>query len=147
MTNIVTFPGARAQVPPPLSAVHSLLDELTAVEIKLTRARIAQLNSETRQANTFFAWHCFKKVVFWACALWLFSHFVGGAKAEPSSSRSFYGSNGSFAGSSVTRDRTTNFYNARGSLDGTSIRYGRSTSFYDGRGRFTGSSINTGPRR
>jgi hypothetical protein len=47
--------------------------------------------------------------------------------AADSVNRSFYNGNGSFAGSSVTR--------------------GKSTSLYDGRGHYTGSIIHTGPRR
>jgi hypothetical protein len=58
-----------------------------------------------------------------------------------STSRSFYNERGSFAGSSVTRDRSTSFYDARGRFAGTAIKHGNSTSFYDGRGRFTGSAI------
>jgi hypothetical protein len=63
------------------------------------------------------------------------------AQAESSASRSFYDGRGSFAGSAVTRGKTTSFYDARGRFAGTALNYGRSTSFYDGRGRFTGSVI------
>jgi hypothetical protein len=63
------------------------------------------------------------------------------------SARSFYGSNGSFAGSSVTRGNSTSFYDSQGRFSGSSIQHGNSKSFYDGRGRYTGSSIDTGPRR
>jgi hypothetical protein len=64
-----------------------------------------------------------------------------------SMSRSFYDERGSFAGSSVTRGKSTSFYDKQGRFSGTALNYGRSTSFYDGRGRFTGSVVNTGPRR
>lgn len=66
------------------------------------------------------------------------------AAAEPSTSRSFYDRNGSFAGSSVERGNTTSFYDKSGRFDGTVIRNSDGTkSFYDARGRFTGSSTNT----
>jgi hypothetical protein len=55
---------------------------------------------------------------------------------------------GSFAGSSVTRGKSTSVYDARGSFAGTAIRNSNgTTSFYDGRGSFVGSRVNTGPRR
>jgi hypothetical protein len=54
---------------------------------------------------------------------------------------------GSFAGSSVTRGKSTPFYDRQGRFSGSAIRHGNWTSFYDGRGRFTGSVIDTGPRR
>jgi hypothetical protein len=52
-----------------------------------------------------------------------------------------------FAGSSVSRGKSTSFYDGQGRFSGSAIKHGNSTSFYDGRGRYTGSSINTGPRR
>jgi hypothetical protein len=52
MSNVVRFPGGR----PPVPAVDALLDELIAVEIELARARIAQIRSETRQANMLWTW-------------------------------------------------------------------------------------------
>jgi hypothetical protein len=74
--------------------------------------------------------------------------WAASALAEPSSSKSFYDRNGSFAGSSVTRGNTTRVYDARGRFDGTAIKNSDgTTSFYDARGRFTGSTVNTTPRR
>lgn len=69
---------------------------------------------------------------------------VGSASAQ---SRSFYGANGSFAGSSTTRGNTASFYNGNGSFAGSSVRHGNSTSFYDGQGRYSGSSVGASPRR
>jgi len=62
-------------------------------------------------------------------------------------SRSYYNERGSFAGSSITRGKSSSFYDGQGRFSGSSIKHGNSTNFYDGRGRFTGSSTNTGPRR
>jgi hypothetical protein len=67
--------------------------------------------------------------------------------AADSVNRSFYNGNGSFAGSSVTRGKSTSFYDGRGSFAGTSIRHGNQTRTYDGCGHYTGSIIHTGPRR
>jgi hypothetical protein len=64
------------------------------------------------------------------------------------SSRSYYDSRGSFAGSSISRGNSTSVYDRNGRFDGSSIRNSDgTTSFYDARGRFTGSSTNTAPRR
>jgi hypothetical protein len=46
MTNLIKFSGRRAAPLPPSSPV----DELTALEIELVRARLTQIRSETRQA-------------------------------------------------------------------------------------------------
>lgn len=70
------------------------------------------------------------------------------AQAEPSTSRSFYDRNGSFAGSSNTHGNSTSFSDRNGRFDGTTIRNSNGTSsFYDRNGHFTGSSSNTGPQR
>ena len=70
------------------------------------------------------------------------------ALAEPSTSRSFYDRNGSFAGSSVTRGNQTTFTERNGRFDGSAIRNSDgTTSFYDRNGHFTGSVINATPRR
>lgn len=71
MSNVVRFPDGRYA--PPVPAVDALIDELTAVEIELARARIAQIRSETRQANMLWTWYCCRRVLFWGFALWLLS--------------------------------------------------------------------------
>jgi len=80
--------------------------------------------------------------------LLMFATAVGILAATPYASaqtRSFYDGRGSFAGSSVTRGKSTSVY---GSFAGTAIRNSNgTTSFYDGRGSFVGSRVNTGPRR
>jgi hypothetical protein len=141
---VVPFPGGRSAAHMP--TVNALLDELTAVEIELARARIAQIKFETRQASALWGWHCLKRAVIWGCVLWLLATLMAPARAD-SVNRSFYNANGSFAGSSVTRGKSTSFYNSNGSFAGTSIRHGNQTSTYDGRGRYTGSIIHTGPQR
>jgi hypothetical protein len=74
--------------------------------------------------------------------------WLASALAEPSTSRSFYDRNGSFAGSLVTRGNETSFTDRNGRFDGTTIRNSDgTTSFYDKNGHFTGSVINTTPRR
>jgi hypothetical protein len=68
--------------------------------------------------------------------------------AAQSQQRSFYDRNGSFSGSSTTRDNTTSAYDKSGKFDVSAIRNSDgTTSLYDRSGRFTGSSINRGPRR
>jgi hypothetical protein len=70
------------------------------------------------------------------------------AFGQSSTSRSFYDSRGSFAGSSVTRGNETSFSDRNGRFNGTAIRNSDgTTSFYDRNGHFTGSVINTTPRR
>jgi hypothetical protein len=70
------------------------------------------------------------------------------ALAEPSTSRSFYDRNGSFAGSSMTQGNSTSVYDRNGHFDGSSIRNSHgTTSFYDRNGHFVDSSTNTTPRR
>jgi hypothetical protein len=67
--------------------------------------------------------------------------WLAAARAEPSRSRSFYGSRGSFAGSSVTRGNETSFADRNGHFDGTASRNSDgTTSYYDRRGHFVGSS-------
>jgi hypothetical protein len=79
VTNVFKFPrGNRLSA---RTAVDGLIDEVTAVEIELARARIAQIRSETRQANALWGWWCFKRVVFWGLALWLLTTFAGAANA------------------------------------------------------------------
>jgi hypothetical protein len=67
---VIKFPGRRAG-PSPTPPVDALISELTAVEIELARARLAQIRSEARQANAFWFWYCLKRVLFWGFVLWL----------------------------------------------------------------------------
>jgi hypothetical protein len=68
-----------------MPTVDALIGELTAVEIELARARLAQIRSETRQANVRWTWYCFKKILFWGFALWLLTTLAGAAqtRSEP----------------------------------------------------------------
>ena len=58
-----------------------------ALELELVRARVAQIRSETRQANAFWFWYCFKRVLLWGLLSWVLATFVGAAQAQ---TRSFY---------------------------------------------------------
>src|SRR5262245_35707225 len=103
MSKVIDFPNAIRGLPSPTSAA-AIADEVTAVELELARPQIAALKAQTRainNANVEYAWHCFKKLAFWLFVAWLLAQFIGGAKAEGWTSRSYYGANGSFAGSSV----------------------------------------------
>jgi hypothetical protein len=144
MSNVIRFPGGRYL--PQAPTVDALIGELATVEIELARARLAQIQLETRQANVLWTWYCFKRALLWGLALWLLATLVAPAKAD-SINRSFYNERGSFAGSSVTRGNSSSFYDGQGRFSGSAIKHGKWTSFYDGRGRYTGSSINTSPRR
>jgi hypothetical protein len=145
MSNVIRFRGRSR--PPPESTIDGLVRELTMVEIELARARLAQIRSETRQANIYWTWYCLKRVLFWGVVLWLLATLMASAKADPlARSRSFYNERGSFAGSSVTRGKSTSFYDGQGQFSGSSIKHGNWASFYDGRGRFTGSVIDTSRR-
>jgi hypothetical protein len=141
MSNVFQFPRGL----PARTAIDALIDEVTAVELELARARLAQIKSETRQANALWFSYCLKRVLFWGFALWLLATLIAPAKAD-SINRSFYNERGSFVGSSVTRGKSTSFYNGNGSFAGTSLRHGNQTSTYDGAGRYTGTIIHTGPR-
>jgi hypothetical protein len=123
MSNVMQFPGARPV--PPKPAVDALLAELTAIEIEIARARLAQVRLETRQARVLWAWWCFKRMLFWGLALWLLSTLFAGA-VEAGNFRNFYGPNGNFVGSSNTPGggRFTNFYNRDGRLVATEVRVG-----------------------
>jgi hypothetical protein len=68
--------------------------------------------------------------------------------AAAQTSSSFFGPNGSFAGSAITRGNpqapggsSTSFYGSNGHFTGSSITRGRETTFYDRNGHFTGSVI------
>jgi hypothetical protein len=90
-----------------------------------------------------FTLACMVALIVVVLIMWLAS-----ALAEPSSARTFYDRNGSFAGSSVTRGNSTSFTDRSGRFDGTAIKNSDgTTSFYDKSGHFTGSVVNTGPRR
>jgi hypothetical protein len=55
--------------------------------------------------------------------------------------RSFYDSNGHFAGQSSTRGNSTSYTNSSGHYSGQTIRNSNgTTSSYDGRGHFIGST-------
>jgi hypothetical protein len=60
---------------------------------------------------------------------------TGSAMAE---SRSFYDRNGSYAGSSISRNGYSTFTNARGSYAGSSVTRGNTTTIYDARGSRAG---------
>jgi hypothetical protein len=139
MSNLIQFPHRRSSPPP------ATVDELTALELELARAQLAQIRSETHHANVFWFWYSLKRILFWGFLLWLLTTFAGAAQAQ-SVSRLFYNERGSFAGSSITRGNSSSFYDGQGRFSGSAIRHGNSTSFYDGRGRYTGSSINTNHR-
>jgi hypothetical protein len=69
------------------------------------------------------------------------------ANAQSSTTRSFYNERGSFAGSSITRGKSSSFYDGQGRFSGSAIRHGNSTSFYDRNGHYSGSVIDTLPKR
>jgi hypothetical protein len=146
MSNVIRFRGRSR--PPPEPTIESLVRELTMVEIELARARLAQIRSETHQANVYWTWYCLKRVLFWGVVLWLLATFMASAKADPlARSRTFYNERGSFAGSSVTRGTSSSFYDGQGSFAGSSVRHGKWMNFYDRQGRYTGSVIDNSPRR
>ena len=142
MSNVIRFRGRSRPLPP---TTDDLLDELTAVQIELARAQLAQVLSETRQANALWFWYCLKRVVFWGIVLWLLTTFASAAQAQ---TRQFYNANGSFAGSLIERpNAATRYYDGAGRFSGTSVKRGNQTLYYDQQGRLSGSTINTGPRR
>jgi hypothetical protein len=80
----------------------------------------------------------------------VFLIIFGWPASAQTSTRSFYDSNGSFAGQSFQHERSTSFSDRNGLYAGSSIRNSDgTTSFYDRSGHFTGSSIATSrePRR
>jgi hypothetical protein len=56
---------------PARASVDALIDEVTAVELELARARLVQIQLETRQATVLWTWYCLKRTVLWGLALWL----------------------------------------------------------------------------
>jgi hypothetical protein len=141
MSNVIRFPNGAPQAP----TVDALIGELAAVEIELARARIAQIRSETRQANIYWTWYCCKKILFWGFALWLLTTLMAPAKAD--SRKTFYGRNGAFLGNSIERGNSGSYYDGAGRFSGSSLRVGNQTLYYDYQGRYSGSTISTGPRR
>jgi len=144
MSNVMQFPGGRYS--PPKATVDALIGELTAVEIGLARARLAQIQLETRQANALFAWYCLKRVLVWGFALWLLVTLMAPAKAD-TIRKTFYDRNGSFLGNSIERENSGSYYDGAGRFSGSSLKIGNQTLYYDYQGRYSGSTISTGPRR
>ena len=136
MSNVLRFPGGRPV--PPKARMDELLDEL---EVELLRARLAQINQDTRQAAALWGWCCFKRALVWGVVLWA---VVSCAKAE---SKQFYNANGTFAGRSVSRGNGASFYDGTGRFSGSSTRTGPTTNYYDHQGRYSGSTIDRGRRR
>ena len=142
MSNLIKFPGRlRPQNSEPA------YDELLVLEIELVRARLAQIRSEIRQANTFWFWYCLKRLLLWGILFWVLATFASAGQAQSTTTRSFYNSSGSFAGSSTTRGTSSSFYNGSGAFAGSATRQGKWTNFYDSQGRYSGTSIGTSPRR
>ena len=143
MNNVVRFPRATRPVPP---SEEALTRELTLVEIEIARYRLARLRDDARRDQAAWAWSGLKRAAFWGGALWLLATMFTPAKAE-SVSKSFYNSNGSFAGSSIRRGNSGSYYDGAGRFSGSSVTRGNSTSYYDNAGRYSGSTIDRGPRR
>jgi hypothetical protein len=140
MSNVVRFPTGRYA--PLAPTANTLAEELATLEVKLARARLAQIRSETRQANIYWSWFWFKRLACCALMLWLVS-----TCAKAGERKSFYGRNGSFDGSSLQRGNSATYYNGAGRFSGSSVRVGNQTLYYDHTGRYTGSIIDTSPRR
>jgi hypothetical protein len=87
-------------------------------------------------------------ILFTVIAVLFVSHaYAQTSQSQTSQQRSFYDSNGSFAGSTSTYGNTTSIYDGRGHFSGNAFRNSDgSTSFYDGRGHFSGSSPPPRPR-
>ena len=139
MTNIVPlFPHQPAPAAP-----TELEQEVNALELELAHLRLKHLRSEMRMNQTLLGWWLFKRALLVVLVLWLCSTF---ARAE-SVSKSFYNSNGSFAGSSIQRGNSGSYYDGRGSFSGSSVTRGNSTSYFDHAGRYSGSTTVTGGKR
>jgi len=139
---VIQFPRRRRTPPAEAStSLDILLAELTAVELDLARARLAQINQDTRQAGVLWFSYCLKRAVVWGLVLWV---VVSCARAE---GKQFYNANGSFAGSSVSRGNGASFYDGSGRFSGSSVQQGNATRYYDFQGRYSGSTTTTGPRR
>ena len=70
--------------------------------------------------------------------------FAGTSSPANAGSLSFYGRNGSYAGSSITRGNYSTFTDAGGRYIGSSIRSGRTTTIYGANGSRAGSITRTG---
>ncbi len=145
--NIVQFPGTRREDPPDVRPDPEMaqLYELRRIELETAQLLLAQARAEVHRFNLMWAWYCFKRVLFWAFILWGVLHFMGTAKAEPWTQRSYYDGNGRFAGSSSSNSRTSSFYDHQGRFSGSAVRYGNRENFYDKSGHLVSTSI--GPRR
>jgi hypothetical protein len=82
-------------------------------------------------------------IVLVAVAWALLAAFVTTASAQ---SRSFYGRDGSFQGSAITRGNATSFYGKDGHFAGSSTQGpGNTTTFYGKDGHYQGSVTTTAP--
>ena len=137
MSNLIRFPARHRpqQSDPPCDEMMVL-----ELEIEIARARLGQIRSEVRRTNIFLFWYCLKRVVLWGLLFWLLATFVGAARAQ---TRSYYGPDGSFAGSSTSRGNSSSFYGSNGAFSGSATRQGKWTNYFDSQGRYSGTS----PRR
>ena len=93
--------------------------------------------SRSLERRVAFTLACITALLAIALAMW----FISTVRAEPLASRSFYDGQGRFAGSSVTRGKSTSFYGPNGRFAGSALQLGRSTNFYDSQGRNAGSAL------
>jgi hypothetical protein len=119
MTNVIQFPSGPSNLAP-MPALDALIGELTTVEIKLARARLAQIQSETRQANVLWFWYCLKRALCWGGVLWLLIVLMKPAAAQ--NQTTFRDSRGSTIGTATRTGNTVTFRNTRGSTTGTARR-------------------------
>jgi len=140
--NVIQFPRGRPSSPPSPTA-DALLDALATVQIELARARIAQIRSETRQANALWVAYCARKILFWGLVLWLLAAMFGGAKAQNQTTLRDAG--GRTIGTATRSGNTVTFRDSRGSTTGTATTLGNQTTYRNSRGSTTGTS--TAPRR
>jgi hypothetical protein len=119
--SVVDFSSFRRYRPPPVSREHAQITELEALQIKLLQAQIREAELSNRILGQLWLRRCLRGVLFWGVVLWLLTHFVHAASAASSVSRSYYAGNGSFAGSSITRGKSTSFYDHQGRFSGRAI--------------------------
>ena len=110
-------------------------DELLVLEIELRPRSPRPDPQRDRQANTFWFWYCLKRLLLWGILFWVLATFASAGQAQSTTTRSFYNSSGSFAGSSTTRGTSSSFYNGSGAFAGSATRQGKWTNFYDSQGR------------
>jgi hypothetical protein len=144
MSNVITLDRPYREPPPPEPVAA---DELATLHRQILEEELRGMQLNNRLTADFMFTRTLRRVLVWGVALFMLAMCSHAKAAEPFVSRSHYGPNGSFAGSTVARDNKANFYDHQGRFSGSAIQYGSSTSYYDGRGRFTGSSTLTGPRR